>query len=248
MKNPITVLIVDDEQDSRDGLETLIKKNLYELSIIAKAESGKQALEIIVEQSPEIIFLDVQMPLHNGFWLVEKLKMFRINTCIIFLTAYDQYAIQALRHAAFDFLTKPVDLKKLKDTVDRFKQERNKYNLNRKLDQLELFLARGKVRFNMMDGFIMIAPEDIIFCEADKNYSYIHLINGKSHLITSQLGVLDKMLDNKGAFIRISRSALINLDYLERYIRKTKIVILTDILQKYELKASISGTRKLLSI
>ncbi len=248
MKNLITVLIVDDELDSREGMEALIKDNLPELSVIAKAENTRQALEIIIDESPEIIFLDVQMPQHNGFWLAEKLKRFRINNCIVFVTAFDQYAIQALRHAAFDFLTKPVDLEKLKDVVARFKQERNKYNLNRRLNQLEIFLARGKVRFNMVDGFIMITPEDIIFCEADKNYSFIHLINGKSHLITSQLGVLEKMLDNKGTFVRISRSTLINLDYLERYIRKTKTVILTDILQKYELKASISGTRKLLSI
>ncbi|UBM62108.1 LytTR family DNA-binding domain-containing protein [Candidatus Sulfidibacterium hydrothermale] len=248
MNNPIPVLIVDDEQDSRDGLEILIRKHFPELSVIAKAETAQQALEIIVDQVPEIIFLDVQMPVHDGFWLVEKLKMIRVNVCVIFVTAYDEYVIQALRHAAFDFLTKPVETDKLKDAIDRFQLERSEMNLNRKLDRLETYMTRGKIRFNTLDGFIMVAPEEIVYCEADKNYSYIHLTNGKSHLITAQLGTLGKRLKNRGAFIRISRSALINLNFLESYRRKSKTVVLSDILQKYELKASGAGSRKLLSL
>ncbi len=248
MKNPIPVLIVDDEQDSRDGLEILINNHFPELSVIAKAENAQQALEIIVDQIPEIIFLDVQMPVHDGFWLAEKLKMIRVNVCIIFVTAYDQYVIQALRHAAFDFLSKPVEVDKLKEAITRFQLERNEISLNKKLDRLETFLTQNRLRFNTLDGFIMVAPEDIVYCEADKNYSHIHLTSGKSHILTSQLGSLHKRLSDKGAFIRISRSALINLNYLESYKRKSKTVVLSDILQKYELKASSSGSRKLLSL
>ncbi len=248
MKNPIPVLIVDDEKDSRDGLEILIKEHFPELSVIAKAENAQQALEIIVDQVPEIIFLDVQMPVHDGFWLAEKLKMIRVNVTIIFVTAFDHYVMQALRHAAFDFLTKPVETNDLKKAIARFQLERNEISLSNKLDRLETFLAHGKIRFNTLDGFIMVAPEEIVYCEADKNYSYIHLTNGKSHILTSQLGTLHKRLNDKGTFLRISRSTIINLNFLESYKRKTKTVVLSDILQKYELRASATGSRKLMSL
>jgi len=248
MKNPIPVLIVDDEKDSRDGLEILIKEHFPELSVIAKAENAQQALEIIVDQVPEIIFLDVQMPVHDGFWLAEKLKMIRVNVTIIFVTAFDHYVMQALRHAAFDFLTKPVETNDLKEAIARFQLERNEISLSNKLDRLETFLAHGKIRFNTLDGFIMVAPEEIVYCEADKNYSYIHLTNGKSHILTSQLGTLHKRLNDKGTFLRISRSTIINLNFLESYKRKTKTVVLSDILQKYELRASATGSRKLMSL
>ncbi len=114
MENPVTAIIVDDEQDACDGLEKLIRHYIPEVRVIAKSGKAREALDVIIEQKPEIIFLDIRMPDHEGFWLSEKLKYLDISACIIFVTAYDQYAIQAIRHAAFDLLTKPVDPDKLK--------------------------------------------------------------------------------------------------------------------------------------
>ncbi len=244
MTPKITALIVDDEQDARDGLERLIENEIPELEIIGKAENAQNALEMIVDESPEIVFLDIQMPGKDGFWLADKLGKLQLETCIIFVTAYDEYAIEAIKHSAFDFLTKPISPELLKSTIDRFREKRKTYNLNYKLDKLKSFLRQDRVKFNNRNGFVILNANDIVFCKADKNYCKTVLANGKTELITMQLGSVEDKLD-KESFIRINRSTLVNLDYLENFNRKTRSVILSDILQKYEFKVSASGLKRL---
>ncbi len=246
MSKQITAIIVDDEQDARDGLEYLINSTLPDVKIIAKAVNAQNGLEIIIDKHPDLIFLDIQMPVNDGFWLASKLNRLQTQTAIIFVTAYDDYAIKAIKHAAFDYLTKPVSLELLKTSVERYMDNSNKDNLDHKLEKLKTFFQQGKIKLNIYNGFIMVSPEDIVFCEADKNYCNIHLANGKKEFITSQLGVLEKKL-NERPFVKISRSVIINIDYLESYSRQSKSLILSVVLQKFELKVSSSGEKRLLS-
>lgn len=244
MTPKITTLIVDDEQDAREGLERLIKTEIPELEIIGKAENSQNALEMIVDESPEIVFLDIQMPGKDGFWLADKLGKLQLETCIIFVTAYDEYAIEAIKYSAFDFITKPMIPELLKSTIDRFLEKKSTYDLSSKLYKLKSFFRQDRVKFNNHNGFIILNSDDIIYCEADKNYCKTVLANGKTELITMQLGSVEKKLD-KETFIRINRSTLVNLDYLENFNRNTKTVVLSDILQKYEFKVSASGLKRL---
>lgn len=247
MSKLITALIVDDEQDARDGLERLINNEIPEINIIGKSENAQNALEMIIDKQPDLLFLDIQMPVNDGFWLAEKLSKLNNSTCIIFVTAYDEYAIEAFKHAAFDFITKPIIPATLKKTVTRFLENKNNFNLKQKLENLSSFFKQDRLKFNTLNGFIMLTPVDIIYCEADKNYTNVFLANGKSMLITLQLGFLEEKLSKK-SFVRIGRSTLINLDYLEDFNRKTKTVVLSDVLQKYEFKVSSSGVKKLIGL
>ena len=245
MSKQITAVIVDDEQDARDGLERQIIDLLPNLNIIAKAENAQNALEIIIDEHPDLVFLDIQMPVNDGFWLANKLNKLQNSTSIIFVTAFDEYAIEAIKYAAFDFLTKPVIPELLKESVDRFVANKDNGNLNEKLENLKAFLQQRKIKFNIYNGFIMVSPTDIVYCEAEKNYCNIYLSNGKKEFITSQLGFIEKKLV-ESSFVKISRSTIINLDYLENYNRKTKTVILSVVVQKFELKVSSSGEKRLL--
>ena len=245
MSKQITAIIVDDEQDARDGLERQIVDLLPDVNIIAKAENAQNALEIIIDEHPNLVFLDIQMPVNDGFWLANKLNKLKNGTSIIFVTAYDEYAIKAIKYAAFDFLTKPVIPELLKESVERYAANNDNMNLNQKLEDLKTFLQQDKIKFNIYNGFIMVSPADIVYCEAEKNYCNIYLLNGKKEFVTSQLAEVEKKLA-ENSFVKISRSAIINLNYLETYNRKTKTVILSVIIQKFELKVSSSGEKRLL--
>jgi len=141
-------------------------------------------------------------------------------------------------------LHKPVGQDMLIKSIDRYLENRDRYDLNKKLENLKEYLKQEKLKFNTNLGFAMIAPENIVYCEADRNYSNLYLSNGRKEMITSQLGLIEEKLAHK-SFVRISRSILINLDYLESFQRKSKTVVLNTVMQNHELSVSLSGVRKL---
>ncbi len=244
MLKQITAIIVDDEQDAIDSLYRIVSSEIPEIVIIATAKSTQVALEIVIDKQPDLIFLDIQMPINDGFWLAEKINKIRSSTSIIFVTAYDEYAISAIKHAAFDFLTKPVIPQLLKDSIDRYKTSNNGTSLDQKLDSLKAFFNKDKLKFNTNNGFLLISPEEIIYCQADRNYCNIFISNGKNELVTVQLGVLEKKLLEE-SFIKINRSTIINLAYLEYFNQQEKKVTLRDTIQEYEIEVSSSGAKKL---
>ena len=246
MTSKLTAIIIDDEQDARDSLEHLVETELSEIKIIGKAVNAQHGLELIIDENPDIIFLDIQMPGKDGFWLADKLSKLHLKTCIIFITAYDEYAMEAIKHAAFDFLTKPIIPDTLKETINRYLINRNDYSLSSKLENLKSFLKRSRVKFNNHQGFTILDIDDIVYCEADNNYCKTVLSNGKTEMVTMQLGHVEDKL-NKETFLRINRSTLVNLDYVDSFNRKTKTVVLSDMLQKYEFKASSSGVKRLMN-
>ncbi len=242
-----TAIIVDDEQDSRENLERLIHHESPELQIISTADSAQTALKQVIEKHPDLLFIDIQMSGQDGFWLADKLRHFENSPDIIFVTAYDEYAIKSIKHAAFDFLIKPIIPENLKNILDRYQSKNNKERLSLKLEKLSSFINRKRLKLNTLNGFVIVKPEDIVYCEAEGNYSLLHLTNGRKELISMQLGLVEEKLGTNN-FLRINRSTTINLNYLDSYNRKSKQVILQDIIQKYEIKASRSGAKKLMVI
>lgn len=240
----ISSIIVDDELAARDSIEMIVNKEFPFMEIVAKVDNAQDALKLIMGNNIDIVFLDIEMPVNDGFWLASKLNKLHKSISIIFVTAYNEFAVQAIRHSAFDFLLKPIAPEMLKDAVNRFLDNRDRYNLTQKLEKLINYLKQEKLKFNTNLGFAMIAPENIIYCEADKNYCNLFLSNGKVELVTSQLGTIEKKLE-PSSFVRISRSSLINLDYLEYFHRKTKTVVLSNVLENFSLKVSTSGSKRL---
>ncbi len=224
MNNPIRTVIVDDEQQARDMLERLLNE-IPGVEIMAKAENVQEGMKAIQKYTPELIFLDIEMPGADGFALVNELKSNQIHCDIIFVTAHNQYAIQAIKQAAFDYLLKPVDRNDLLQSIERYRQKRTDSSVVEKMDVLlEHLKGEKKIRLNTRAGFVLIDPAHILYCEADSNYTVIHLTNGVCETSSLNLGKLEVLFPDN--FIRISRVHLINPSYLYKVNRKNRLCIL----------------------
>lgn len=225
MEEALTLLLVDDEEEVRDLLTILLQSYKgCDIKIIGEATSVEDALRVVKDRVPDLILLDIQMPGKDGFQLIDALRDMRLYPGIIFVTAFENYAIRAIRNSAFDYLLKPVNKSELYDAIDRFREMKNR-GQDQRLNELVELLHKskpGRIRLNTRTGYFFINPEDIIFCEADGNYSHLTLQNGKKEISTLNLGNIEKQLDG-GDFLRISRTYIINMNYLTRVDRRSNI-------------------------
>jgi DNA-binding LytR/AlgR family response regulator len=240
----IKVLIVDDEEEARNLLERLLNR-IQDIEVVGKASSADEALESAVDRNPDMVFLDIQMPEKDGFRLVDHFQQFMLETKVVFVTAHKEFAIKAFKVAAFDYLLKPVLVDQLKETILRYKASRHHAVDER---NTELFIAKkehpAKIKFNTRTGYILVAPEDILYCEADINYTTI--VFGKDHreVVTVNLGRVEEML-SECKFYRISRSVLINQHYLSKADRQKKICLLDKDGERISLDMSPGHIREL---
>lgn len=214
-------LIVDDEAEARDLLENLLL-DLEDVEVVAKAESVDEALHFILTDEPDLIFLDIEMPGKDGFDLISEMRNYNVKAEIIFVTAFNKYAIKAIKASAFDYLLKPVDPEELLLSFVRFKNEQKEIDFREKIEGLfDALKSQSKIRFNFRSESIYVDPSEIIYIRAEGNYSVLYLENGGSETITNNIGKLEELLQcNK--FIRISRSVIINKDFPAKIDRKQK--------------------------
>ncbi len=223
MNKPYSVFLVDDETKSCDILTALLNKNFNHLHIAGKAHSVDEAYPAILKAKPDLVFLDVEMPYGNGFDLLQKFNG-KIDFQVIFVTAYDQYAIKAIRFSALDYLLKPVNEDELIIAV-------NKYialtSANYQTESLTLLLAQlqkpehlKRIAIPSSKGLIMLNLSDIIYLQAEGSYTKIHtsVSNNNTITIPHTLKEYEDMLDDSG-FFRVHHSALINLQHVSSYIK-----------------------------
>jgi len=217
----IKALIIDDEKSSRDTLRGFVENYCDEIQIIDEAESAEQGIEQIIKLHPELIFLDIELPLGSGFDLLEACKHSDFE--IIFTTAHDQYALQAIKVCALDYLLKPISAADLKSAVAKIRQRNlsgsttprigafveNIGNLNKQLSNIVL---------PTLDGFLVVKISDIVRCEADKNYTNFILANNEKILVSKTLKEFEDLLHDMD-FIRVHQSHLINASHVQRYIK-----------------------------
>jgi two-component system LytT family response regulator len=210
-------LIIDDEEKAREMLQFLVGTYVPEISEIAMAASAGIADEILFSFRPDLVFLDIKMPGRDGFdWLRAQTDH---SFSVIFTTAYDQYAIKAIRFAAFDYLLKPIDALDLRETVDRYLQ---KERLGR--DHFEnLFYNRAqkdpheyRLTIATNEGTHYLDPKEIVRCEADGNYTYFQLQGGRRIIASRPIGFFAELLSEQG-FLRCHKSHLINVKFVTKY-------------------------------
>lgn len=243
MRDELSVLIVDDEANARKLLKSILRE-FNNVRLLAEASSAKEAYKLMEDELPDVVLLDIEMPEESGFDLVNKMRANGLITRIIFTTAYNQYAIKAIRHAAFDYLLKPIDVKELKEALSRLKGQENSNHAARMDRLLKAFGNPKRIKINVRSGFIMLDLDDIIFAEADGNYSTLHLLGGAKEVASQSLG---KLIDCFPAsmFSRISRSHFINLNYLVQFDRRTRMCTLDVNGHKEELRVSVRHIRTL---
>src|SRR5688572_18738660 len=199
----IKAIIIDDEVHCIDTLSILLADYCPEVEVIEKCMSAKKGLEAIEKLKPELVFLDIEMPVMNGFELLEQFK--EIPFSVIFTTSYDQYAIKAIRFSALDYLLKPVDPKELIAAIHKVERKKNPptpEQLQMLMDQLQH--KEGpltRIAIPTSDGFELVPVDQVLRCEADDNYTYLYLKN-KSRIIASRtLKDVEEQLREFPAFI-----------------------------------------------
>jgi two-component system LytT family response regulator len=211
------VIIVDDEDGARESLSDLLEKYVPNVKIVAKAESSASAYEKIGKYKPDLVFLDIEMPFGNGFDLLERMQPVDFN--IIFVTAYDHYAIKAIKFSALDYLLKPVDLDELRSAVERHRQSPqpvSRESYQNLLENLEPENKTKKIALPDNSGITFVDIDDIIRCESDGNYTRFFLATGRKILVSKTLGEFENLLSDEG-FFRVHRSHLINLSKITRF-------------------------------
>ncbi|MDQ8003981.1 MAG: LytTR family transcriptional regulator DNA-binding domain-containing protein [Pedobacter sp.] len=205
-------IIIEDEQLARQRLKRLLA-NYDEIEIIAEAENGLQGLELINKHQPDLIFLDIEMPILNGFEMLAKLSEYQPK--VVFTTAYDQYAIKAFDEGSIDYLLKPIELERLDKTIHKLKQT----NLAKPAIAIEdlLLQIKGKTAIKTLtvklgDRILLIKIDDIIHIQAEDKYVFLHTNDGKKHLTDYTLSVLETKLPDD--FLRIHRSDIINTNHI----------------------------------
>lgn len=211
----LTAMIVDDEPEARDLLKMLIAP-VEGVRIACEADGVEPAVSCYLEHQPDLVLLDIQMPRKNGFELVRMLRSKGYDPGYIFVTAYDEFAIQAIRLSAFDYLLKPVDPGDLAGAIQRFREMKARMRVAEHIDALlEHLHSKRPIKLNTRCGFLLMDPAEIVYCHADGNYTIIHLTGNRRETVSCNLGRLEEDLSGNG-FFRISRSALVNLGFLSR--------------------------------
>ena len=225
MERHYTCMIVDDEQKAIDYLTFLIGSHCPELRIVATAGDSASAVSKYFYHLPDLIFMDIEVDEKNGFEIYRDLYREKLKPYIIFVTGFDNFAIQAFKANALDYLLKPVDPDDLKAAVRKFAEAMGKDLNTGKINAL-LHPSNQKIKFNLKDGLIFIDPDQVIYCEADGNYTRIFTVHESNTLVSHNLGQVEKLLP-PGHFWRCSRSYLVSMKFLSQVDRSKKICVLT---------------------
>lgn len=213
------VIIVDDEEGARESLSNLLDKYVENVNVVAKAENIASAMEKINKYNPSLVFLDIEMPFGSGFDLLERMKPIHFD--IIFVTAYDHYALKAIKFSALDYLLKPVDIDELRAAVEKHRKnntQKTEANYENLLENLKTEDDDKKLAIPDTHGVTFLKLKDIIRCESDGNYTRIYLTSGKKILASKTLGEYEHLLEGDN-FYRIHRSNLVNLSHIKKYVK-----------------------------
>jgi two-component system, LytTR family, response regulator len=224
MVQKLSALIVDDEESARNLLNKLLVETLF-FDDIRLAHSVESALNDLAQFDPDLIFVDVQMPGKDGFSFVTEVHKKNRKPGIVFVTAFEHYALKAIKNQAFDYLLKPVSRRELKQCVLKFIESNREALLNKPKITSEGSNKILRIKVNTRTGTLFINPDSILYCKADGNYTTI-CTGEKQHLCSLNLGKVEVQLPGNG-FIRVGRSLIVNFEYMTMLDRKESQITLT---------------------
>ena len=217
-KKIIRTIIADDEHLARESLSRLLQ-DFDAIEIVAECKNGFEVIKTVREKKPDLLFLDIQMPNENGFGLFKYFDS--VNFEVIFTTAYKEYAIDAIKHAAFDYLLKPIVYIDLLSTIKRFEQRKDSLQQQERITLLLENITSNDTYYNKValpteKGYEMVKLNTILYCKSDSNYCKIFCADGTEFLLAKTLKYVEELL-NSDLFIRTHKSYLANLNYVVRF-------------------------------
>lgn len=219
----INAVIIDDERDSIDTLKWKLENYCSDVTVVSSFEDPAEGVRYLKSNPPDLLFLDIEMPMLTGFDVLEELGR-DISFNIIFTTAYDNFGIQAVKFSALDYLLKPVQNKELKDAIDKH-LKKAQYRIP--VEQMDALFSnvqaerkgkKGRIALASKESIEFVDPQDIVVCEANSNYTNIYMAEGRKRVISKTLKEFEDML-TPFDFFRPHNSHLINLNRVREFIR-----------------------------
>jgi two-component system LytT family response regulator len=214
----LRTIIIDDEAHQRLTIEKMVIRYCPQVNLVAQANGVKTGVEAVRKHKPDLVLLDIKMDDGTGFDLLDRLQP--VDFRVIFITAYDQYAIKAFRFSALDYLLKPLDPDELAQAVAKAEHVIQRDFLTQLENLREHLSAEGKtmkwIILKTFDNIHLIPVQEIMYCEADSNYIRVYLVNDMMIMITASLKDYEDLLVDSG-FIRVHRSFLVNVKYIRRF-------------------------------
>ncbi len=212
-------MIIDDESLNIETLDKILTTYCAEdIIVVARCENPAEAVPLVYDLKPDIVFLDINMPEMNGFEFLNQFQ--QINFRIIFTTAYGEYALRAIKYAAFDFLLKPIDHKEVMAAIHKLK---NLYMVNEPVQVMQHQGKNTNLVLPTADGFSFIDTNEIIYCKSDDNYTEFYLLGNRKIVASRVLKDTNELLD-KHSFFRIHQSFLVNTKYIRKYSKSNNTV------------------------
>jgi len=222
MSRKLKTVIVDDEQDAVDFINSIIGEYCPLLEVVGKANNVIQGVAVINEKKPDLVFLDVEMPNGTGFDLLTQFPEKDFD--VVFITAFNHYAIKAIKFSAVDYILKPININEFIDSVERVMKKRAEKSTQGN-DSIKILMENlrssppSRLAIPTADGMEYLNPKDIIRIEADRSYSWFFITGNRKILVSKHLKEFQELLSDR-YFFRPHNSHLINLKYVRKYIRK----------------------------
>lgn len=212
----IKAIIVDDESCFREMIQMLLKDYFLEIEVVAEADNVEEAVKVIQNKSPDLVFLDIEIKGGTGFHVLQKLK--ERNFKLIFITAFNDFAIQAIKFSAIDYILKPINEFEFKAGVERAVREINKKEHSDQFDHLFQNYqdkSEKKLVLRTMQDIHVINIGELVRCSADNSYTTFHLVSGEKIIISKGIGEYVELLTSYG-FVKPHQSHLVNLNYIKK--------------------------------
>ncbi|MFT4032029.1 MAG: response regulator [Siphonobacter sp.] len=226
----LTTLIIDDELRGRNLLRELVQRYCPDIEILGLAASAQEGIELIRKYRPDFVFLDIKMPTRTGFDMIDQLGT--VDFDIVFVTAYNEFAVKAYKYSAFDYLLKPVDPDELKATISRLVVKRQNNTLQARLSLLMKTLEEPKklptrITISAADGITILNIEEIVYLEADGPYTTFYLQDNRKQISSHNLKEYEELLADHG-FFRSHHSFLLNMKHVRKYIKSDGYVLMSN--------------------
>ncbi|MDO5977955.1 LytR/AlgR family response regulator transcription factor [Flavivirga spongiicola] len=211
----IRAILVDDEKGALETLSGMLSLFCKEVQVLGKAASANEARDLIKKYHPDLVFLDIRMPFENGFDLLESIDRHTFH--VIFTTAYNNYALKAIKFSVLDYLLKPIDVEELQRAVSKV----SKIAVNK--EQYSVFKAHQlnheheQILLPYKNGFQVVNYHEILRFEGERNYTYVYFLNGKRLLVAKTLKEYEELLKDYG-FFRVHQSNIVNMKCVKGYI------------------------------
>jgi two-component system LytT family response regulator len=226
----IKTIIIEDEKQSREVLQLMLENYSNVIELVDSCDTAEKGIESIQKYGPQLVFLDIEMPRMNGFQMLRRLET--INFDIVFTTAYDKYAIHAIKISALDYLLKPIDKEELSKAIQKCLQNIEQKNTKDKIDILFKNLTQQNaldrtITLTSVDGIRFIKMKDIVRLEANGRYTKFYLVNKEVITSSRTLGDFEEALSSN-QFFRIHEAHIVNLLYIDRFHKGNSYVLLSD--------------------